>query len=729
MVKSAVLFAAILAGAVNALVPPYHLSRRVDDLQSSPDLDPSQIQPGLASDGQETPEAGQVPSLTSNNNFINFCATQTGVPLTNGEQIKTGSCNPTIVDSTGTVIGHSHIVVEQMTSLSQTTVTNPNVFAFFKGLNAAAVNGQLSAEVTGGLDAGVYRIASINTCSNHQPVMMAVAQHGSVDDMIYITVSGNGAATGAGATTTTTSATVESTSVASTSTTTSAAAASSSPAALATGSGANLQTFTGAAGGISAGTVFGPGSDGRFTVTGQSGTFATAQAAVQRSCDVQHNACADKANQTGDLADLNQNTCQAQLTSCSAAATKVNVATPATNNLQVFTGVAGGTEAPAVSSNGSGGFVSQGQTFPTKLAALQNSCTVQSTACKAQADKTGDLGSLNQTTCADQLAACNTAAGKAQGFNRYFPPDFDPQKHVTLNTYHGKHALGDRARKIDKGILITRFELPFNIWCGTCNNHIGMGVRYNAEKKKVGNYYSTPIYSFRCKCHLCSGWFEIRTDPKNTQYVVVEGARKQEQDWDPEENGGFAPHETDPKPGFSTGGDAMGSLEKTAAAEENMTKVVQPRLTMLTDLSERRNADPYTLSKTLRSTLRVAKKAEKRAKEEEDSVRNKFSLPNDLALVKEDEVREEAHEEWKKAREAFKLEDDVRRKTFQSQHGSLGLNHKVRSVSSSSVSSSKRSARSTSTPSNAKATLAATLLRNTQRRLDPFAPSSSQAPR
>jgi hypothetical protein len=30
----------------------------------------------------------------------------------------------------------------------------------------------------------------------------------------------------------------------------------------------------------------------------------------------------------------------------------------------------------------------------------------------------------------------------------------------------------------------------------------------------VGNYYSTPIYAFRCKCHLCSGWFEFRTDPQ-----------------------------------------------------------------------------------------------------------------------------------------------------------------------------------------------------------------------
>ena len=41
-----------------------------------------------------------------------------------------------------------------------------------------------------------------------------------------------------------------------------------------------------------------------------------------------------------------------------------------------------------------------------------------------------------------------------------------------------------------------------------------MGVRYNAEKSKVGNYYSTPIYKFRMKCHLCDNHFEIQTDPK-----------------------------------------------------------------------------------------------------------------------------------------------------------------------------------------------------------------------
>jgi hypothetical protein len=56
---------------------------------------------------------------------------------------------------------------------------------------------------------------------------------------------------------------------------------------------------------------------------------------------------------------------------------------------------------------------------------------------------------------------------------------------------------------------------------GTCNNHIGMGVRYNAEKKKIGAYFSTPIFSFRCKCHLCDGWFEIQTDPKVSCALVI----------------------------------------------------------------------------------------------------------------------------------------------------------------------------------------------------------------
>lgn len=55
-------------------------------------LSPQAIQKGSQNDGQQETgaEAGQAPSLTSQNNFINSCVGQT---LTNGLQITTGSCN------------------------------------------------------------------------------------------------------------------------------------------------------------------------------------------------------------------------------------------------------------------------------------------------------------------------------------------------------------------------------------------------------------------------------------------------------------------------------------------------------------------------------------------------------------------------------------------------------------------------------------------------------------
>lgn len=187
------------------------------------------------------PAAGQVASLTSSDNFINFCLTVPNLNITNGQQIPGGSCNPapmgiiaantsmpsskfvnpknldTIpanqtfnivmavsnldtgffvnaddnyfaapqqVGSTGNIQGHSHVVIERLTSLTQTTPTTPNSFVFFKGLNDAAVDGQLNVTVPGGVGPGTYRLASINTAANHQPALVAVAQHGSLDDMI-----------------------------------------------------------------------------------------------------------------------------------------------------------------------------------------------------------------------------------------------------------------------------------------------------------------------------------------------------------------------------------------------------------------------------------------------------------------------------------------------------------------------------------------------------------------
>lgn len=181
-------------------------------------------------------------SLTSTNNFINFCKT-VNLPLTNGAQVVDGSCNPapmgaipaktkmpsskfvfppnggTVAANTfftirmaiknletgnfvnaaqnyfsapqqlngqGIIRGHSHVVVEKLDSLAQTTPSDPTVFAFFKGLNGVAQNGALTADVDSGLPAGFYKLSSINTAANHQPVVVPVAQHGSLDDAVYV---------------------------------------------------------------------------------------------------------------------------------------------------------------------------------------------------------------------------------------------------------------------------------------------------------------------------------------------------------------------------------------------------------------------------------------------------------------------------------------------------------------------------------------------------------------
>jgi len=106
---------------------------------------------------------------------------------------------PQQLNAQGLIIGHSHVVVEAIDSLASTKTTDPTKFAFFKGLNAAAVSGVLTADVTAGLPAGVYRLTSINAAANHQPVLVPIAQHGSTEDMIFFTVT-DGASNSTGAT-------------------------------------------------------------------------------------------------------------------------------------------------------------------------------------------------------------------------------------------------------------------------------------------------------------------------------------------------------------------------------------------------------------------------------------------------------------------------------------------------------------------------------------------------
>jgi hypothetical protein len=90
------------------------------------------------------------------------------------------------LDGAGLIQGHSHITIQK---LDGNNVPDPTVFAFFKGLNDAAVNGVLSVAVENGLpQKGQYRICTMNSSNSHQPVVMPVAQRGAQDDCIRVNV-------------------------------------------------------------------------------------------------------------------------------------------------------------------------------------------------------------------------------------------------------------------------------------------------------------------------------------------------------------------------------------------------------------------------------------------------------------------------------------------------------------------------------------------------------------
>ncbi|XP_049872761.1 coiled-coil domain-containing protein 130 homolog [Pectinophora gossypiella] len=223
--------------------------------------------------------------------------------------------------------------------------------------------------------------------------------------------------------------------------------------------------------------------------------------------------------------------------------------------------------------------------------------------------------------------------GERKGQNLYYPPDYDP-KVGGINKFLGTHALRERARKLHMGILIIRFEMPYNIWCEGCNNHIGMGVRYNAEKTKIGMYYSTPVYQFRMKCHLCDNHFEIKTDPGNLDYVIVSGARRQENRWDPTENGQIVPETKETQKRLFD--DAMFQLEHKTG-DEDAAKQDKPRLGKLVGRNENVWKDDYEANCSLRRNFRKRRKELEEAHVNDSLLLAKSSLDIDLLPESEDD--------------------------------------------------------------------------------------------
>ncbi|ORM40268.1 Coiled-coil domain-containing protein -like protein [Babesia sp. Xinjiang] len=79
---------------------------------------------------------------------------------------------------------------------------------------------------------------------------------------------------------------------------------------------------------------------------------------------------------------------------------------------------------------------------------------------------------------------------------------------------------------------VIRFEMPFKVICLKCGAYIAKGVRFDAERKAIGKYFSTTIYAFLMSCHHCHNPIVIQTDPENTDYICKVGVRTKVETFD-----------------------------------------------------------------------------------------------------------------------------------------------------------------------------------------------------
>jgi coiled-coil domain-containing protein 130 len=159
-------------------------------------------------------------------------------------------------------------------------------------------------------------------------------------------------------------------------------------------------------------------------------------------------------------------------------------------------------------------------------------------------------------------------------------------------------------------------------------------VRFNAEKKKVGNYYTTPVYSFRMKHVVCGGWIEIRTDPKNTAYVVVEGAKKRDTGEDKEVEGGIDVRTEEERERIRN--DAFAALEGKVE-DKRKAFTDNARVEELKRKVDKDWADPYSESQRLRRAFRAGRKVREKDAKATKALKERMGLAIDLLPEREED--------------------------------------------------------------------------------------------
>uniref|UniRef100_A0A3B0N6B5 CWC16 protein n=1 Tax=Theileria annulata TaxID=5874 RepID=A0A3B0N6B5_THEAN len=219
----------------------------------------------------------------------------------------------------------------------------------------------------------------------------------------------------------------------------------------------------------------------------------------------------------------------------------------------------------------------------------------------------------------------------ARADNFYFPPDQeDAGKRFKKRRVGNRRDGGDERR----GPII-RFEMPFKVICLDCGAYIAKGVRFDAEKKCVGKYYTTDIYAFKMACFKCFRPIVIQTDPEHTDYICKEGVRKKIElrdesrddvitvgkDNEMRDNALYILEKRAEETQSIIGKEVGKEVSQDVRGETNEIIDDRKQIEYLEDLSESRSKDSYLANCALRRKFRTQKKLM------EKETHTNFSLP------------------------------------------------------------------------------------------------------
>ncbi|KAM7198056.1 CWC16 protein [Naviculisporaceae sp. PSN 640] len=106
---------------------------------------------------------------------------------------------------------------------------------------------------------------------------------------------------------------------------------------------------------------------------------------------------------------------------------------------------------------------------------------------------------------------------------KYYPPDFDPS---LVGRSRGPKQVGPKVSTV-------RLMSPFSMKCTTCGEFIYRGRKFNARKEIPldEKYLNIQIFRFYIRCTRCSGEIVFKTDPRNQDYTVEKGAKRNVDPW------------------------------------------------------------------------------------------------------------------------------------------------------------------------------------------------------